>query len=404
MANGKPIILLSVRYFLPAYKSGGPVRTLQALVENLSAIYQFKILAFDRDDGDPAPFASIRKNEWNRMGQAQVRYLSPGWAAPSSLISLLRDTEFDVLYLNSFFDPVFTLAPLLARRLGLIPANPIVIAPRGEFSAGALAQKPLKKAIFLRLERLLGFYKNTVLHASTEREKGEIQRALGGGQRGNGRVIRVALNMSLNPTDEIQGQRQAKVPGQLKAVFVSRVAAKKNLLAAIEIMAAVKGDVSFHIYGPLGDWPYWEKCQRAMRQSGASIRVEYKGALAHEKVLETLGAYDVFVLPTLGENFGHVILESLLAGCPVVISDQTPWRGLREKKAGWDLPLQAPERFVEVLQRVVEMKEEDHQMWRQGARALGVAVARDAQVLNDNKNLFVDLPGTQRGAAPKRVS
>jgi glycosyltransferase involved in cell wall biosynthesis len=374
------------------------------MVENLSAIYQFKILAFDRDDGDPAPFPSIRKNEWNNVGQAQVRYLSPGWAAFSSLVALLRETEFDVLYLNSFFDPVFSVAPLLARRLGLIPAKPVVIAPRGEFSAGALAQKPLKKSIFLRLDRLFGLYKNTVLHASTEREQGEIQKALGGGQRGNGRVIRIALNMSLNPTNEIQGQRQAKVPGQLKAVFLSRVAAKKNLLAAIEIIAALEGDVSFHIYGPLGEAPYWEKCRRAMRQRGASSRVEYKGPLAHEKVLATLAAYDVFVLPTLGENFGHVILESLLAGCPVVISDQTPWRGLAEKKAGWDLPLQAPERFVEVLQRVVRMKEEDHQIWRQGARALGVAAARDAQVLNDNKNLFVDLPGTERGAAPKRVS
>ena len=185
--------------------------------------------------------------------------------------------------------------------------------------------------------------------------------------------------MNLHRTDEVPSKAQAKVAGKLNAVFVSRVAAKKNLLTAIEIVAAVKGDVSFHIYGPLSDSDYWEKCRRAMAQCGASVRVEYKGALAHEKVLETLASYDAFVLPTLGENFGHVILESLLAGCPVLISDQTPWRGLREKKAGWDLPLPAQERFVEVLQRVAEMDEEAHRMWREGARALGVAAARDAR-------------------------
>lgn len=134
MANENPVILLSVRYFFPAYKSGGPVRTLQAMVENLGASYQFKIFALDRDDGDPAPFASIRKDGWNQVGQAQVRYLSPGWAAPFSLVALLRKTAFDILYLNSFFDPVFTLAPLLARALQIDPGQTSGRrAPRGVF-------------------------------------------------------------------------------------------------------------------------------------------------------------------------------------------------------------------------------------------------------------------------------
>lgn len=374
------------------------MRTLQAMVEKLSTTCQFKILTFDRDDGDRAPFAGIRRNEWNEVGQAQVRYLSPGWAAPVSLVSLLRHTDFDILYLNSFFDPVFSLAPLLARRCKLIPAKPVVIAPRGEFSSGALAQKPLKKAIFLRLARLLDFYKNTILHASTEIEKREIQRALRSEGNGKALMIRIALNMTLHRAGQPHLQRPAKQAGRLKAVFISHVAPKKNLLAAIEIIAVVEGSVSFDIYGPIGDLPYWEKCQRAMKRCGTAVHINYKGVLAHEHVLETLAHYDVLLLPTLGENFGHVILEALLAGCPVVTSDQTPWRGLGEKKAGWDLPLQAPKRFVEVLQRITEMDEAEHQTWRQGARVLGSAAAENTQVLEDNKNLFVDLPGGKPGA------
>jgi hypothetical protein len=41
-----------------------------------------------------------------------------------------------------------------------------------------------------------------------------------------------------------------------------------------------------------------------------------------------LAEYDLFLFPTLGENYGHVISEALASGCPVVISDQTPWRNL----------------------------------------------------------------------------
>jgi glycosyltransferase involved in cell wall biosynthesis len=36
--------------------------------------------------------------------------------------------------------------------------------------------------------------------------------------------------------------------------------------------------------------------------------------------------YDLFVFPTRGENFGHVIIESLSVGTPVLLSDRTPWR------------------------------------------------------------------------------
>ena len=55
------------------------------------------------------------------------------------------------------------------------------------------------------------------------------------------------------------------------------------------------------------------------------------------------------ILPTFNENYGHVILESLTAGCPVIISDQTHWLTLSEKKAGWDLSLSDQQQFVDVI-------------------------------------------------------
>ncbi len=406
--KAKPIILLPVRYFLPAFKAGGPVRTLKAMAEHLSARYEFKILALDRDLGERSPFPSIRKNEWNQVGLAKVRYFPPGLMLPFCLVRTLRKTEFNILYLNSFFDPMFTLVPLLARRLGLLPGKPVIVAPRGELSPGALAQKRLKKLIFLKMAPFLGLYRNAILHASTDLEKGEIQMALGC-QQGDlagmpkGRVardlasvdklqIRVARDMSSARLSEVNS-RKTKAPGKLNAVFISRISPKKNLMAAIEMLSRVRGDVSLHIYGPINDSGYWQKCQPAIKQCGDSVRVEYKGALAHEEVPDTLARYDAFVFPTLGENFGHVILESMLAGCPVVTSDQTPWRDLAAKHAGWDLPLQAPDRFVEVLQALADMGEETHRPWREGAKALGMATLNDERVFSDNEKLFADLPG-----------
>src|SRR5438132_620616 len=50
----------------------------------------------------------------------------------------------------------------------------------------------------------------------------------------------------------------------------------------------------------------------------------YCGPIPHEQVAGVLSDNDLLYLPTLGENFGHIIVESFAAGCPVLISDCTP--------------------------------------------------------------------------------
>lgn len=44
---------------------------------------------------------------------------------------------------------------------------------------------------------------------------------------------------------------------------------------------------------------------------------------------------DVFVLPTLSENFGIVVAEALGYGVPVITTHGAPWSGLVEKGCGW---------------------------------------------------------------------
>ena len=49
------------------------------------------------------------------------------------------------------------------------------------------------------------------------------------------------------------------------------------------------------------------------------MAVSYLGAVLPENVQGILSKYDLFVLPTRGENYGHVILESLATGTPVLM-------------------------------------------------------------------------------------
>ena len=53
-----------------------------------------------------------------------------------------------------------------------------------------------------------------------------------------------------------------------------------------------------------------------------------------KKVIETFSKYDVFLFPTKGENYGHVIFEALAGGCIPIISDQTPWNDIEQAGCG----------------------------------------------------------------------
>ena len=82
------------------------------------------------------------------------------------------------------------------------------------------------------------------------------------------------------------------------------------------------------------DHEYWSKCIALITQLPKNVVVTYKKELAFNEVQTTISNYHALFLPTLNENFGHSIVESLLSGCPAIISDQTPWDDLEKNNAG----------------------------------------------------------------------
>ena len=73
-----------------------------------------------------------------------------------------------------------------------------------------------------------------------------------------------------------------------------------------------------------------------------------------------------------------------------MISDQTPWRGLEEKGVGWDLPLDRPELFQQVLQMCVDMNNDEYMKWSEKALGYGLGGTRDDGVVEQNRRLFMN--------------
>lgn len=385
----KPTILTFVRYYLPGYKSGGPVRTIANLVDALGDTFDFRIVTADRDALESTPYADVAIDRWNTLGKARVFHASPRYRSVDAISRLVRDTPHDILYLNSCFDPRFTVRPLLARRLGRFSKRPVILAPRGEFSAGALRIRAWKKRPYLLLARGLGLYRDVTWQASSEHEAEDIRRAMGRCAR---RIV-VASNLPASLPDVPHGaaSQEQHDSGRLRVVFLSRVTPMKNLDFALRVLARVHVPLNLDIYGVIDDEPYWRECRRAIDRLPANITVAYHGPIPHEEVAPKLRNHDLFFLPTRGENYGHVIHEALAAGVPVLISDRTPWRDLDEQGVGFVRSLDDPPAFADAIEQFAALDGPARRAMRRRAADYARRRATDDAIVVQNLDLFLNL-------------
>ena len=353
--KNEPITVLSFSgYYLPGYKGGGPIKTIKNLLEQTGEEVSFQLITSDRDLGDTSPYTSVQCGAWNTLGNAEVFYAQPGLLGYKQITKILFAKNYDIVYLNSFFSPRFSFLPLLIAKL---LRQKVVLGPRGEFSEGALSLKSGKKQFFIKLYKLLRLHKGVVFQASSEYEAEDIRRALGSKVD-----IQIAEDIGAQEFAEVLPTRASE---SLKVVFISRISPMKNLLAALEMLRSVQQPVLYHIYGPIEDLEYWAKCEAVISALPSHVQVEHKGELTPDEVVPTLAAYDLFFMPTKGENYGHVIAEALCAGLPILIADTTPWRNLQEQGIGWDLPLNDPNAFSTAIDQLALMPAEQHVQMRE---------------------------------------
>lgn len=395
-----PRVLALLDYYLPGHRSGGPLRSVSNLIESLGREFDFRVVTRNRDLNDAAPYPGIRAGEWVALGRGHVCYLEPGWRAAWRLMQLLRREEFDLVYINSFFSRCFSMLPVWLTALGLVRQQRILLAPRGEFSPGALSLKRKRKLLYLLLIHLLPAYRRVVWHASSDFEAAEIRTVIGpdskvrralplSGHLRSAPKVLTALDMPMALTGPWPPEPCHKRPSHIEVAFLSRISAKKNLHGALEILAGVRGSLDFYVYGPVEDEAYWAHCNELIGKLPPSIHVHYQGSLPHDRVLSALAQHDLFFLPTLGENYGHVIHEALLAACPVLISDRTPWRGLEELGVGWDVPLENPDIFRRRFEECIRISPEEFARLSRRARNYGVGRSSDSSVLEDNRQLLL---------------
>ncbi|GAB5539355.1 MAG: hypothetical protein Salg2KO_14580 [Salibacteraceae bacterium] len=340
----KPRVLILSDWFVPGYKAGGPIQSVNSLVNALESEIDFTVITGDRDLGDHRQYQVGRFNELVEFSKHK-RVYTTAFGRSTMIRKNVQFESFDWIYLNSLFSIEFTLKPLwwalLSGKL-----SKVILAPRGMLGAGALTLKPRKKKLFLWMFKAFNIHHKICFHATDSSEAKDIEKVFGDS---------INVHEISNLPRTIQNTHVAKKYSTLSMTFISRVSPKKNLAFAIELLSESNLPCVLDVFGEIEDADYHRDCKSRI---GGNLEVNWHGAVTPDELDVKLEKTNFFILPTLNENFGHAIVEALHHGKPCLISDQTPWVDLEEFGAGWAIPLADMGKWQRALQEANSMTDE----------------------------------------------
>lgn len=375
-------IMIFIGSYLPGTKSAGVMTSISNMVKTLNKKFEFYIVTGDRDIGESKPYENVKLEQWTKYEETHIYYSGKYINSLNTLKKIVNSVDVDLYYFNGFYNKRDTARVLMLWKLKQIKRKPIIIAPCGIFNMGNASKYTTVRCIYRCIFRMLSFDKTVFWHATSEIEERKIKQYF---PRSENKIFIVDGLSGI--VMENYKDCLTKNKGKLKIIFVSRISEKKNLKFIIDVLSNIEADlIEWDVYGIIGsedDRRYWEECKQLAKKLPPSICVTYRGEVPHSDVKKLFMNHHLFFFPTLGENYGHVIAESIAYQCPVLLSDTTPWNDLYRLNAGWIVPLNNKKKYVEIVQQIVDM---DNKEWH--SKSLGAWKA--AHLLIDSSKSAIE--------------
>ena len=202
-----------------------------------------------------------------------------------------------------------------------------VLSPRGMLGEAALEFSARKKQLFWTLAQGGAARAAGCLHATSRQEYEEI------------RTFGLKNPIAIIPNGIDLMPAVAKVrpsEGQRTLLYLGRLHPKKGLDRLFDAWGRIEDphpDWQLDIVGPI-DSDYARDFEGAHCRRPNS-RVRFVGPLYGEDKLNAYRQADLFVLPTLNENFAMTVAEALAQGTPVISTKGAPWAELVSHGCGW---------------------------------------------------------------------
>ena len=246
--------------------------------------------------------------------------------------------EFDLAHIHALFSPVSSLAATVARHQQL----PYILRPLGTLDPADLQKKRQLKQLYAAMLERPNLQGAAAIHFTSDQEAKISERF---GTKSQDLVLPLGVKPVVQNLQARQAVRaQYGIPGNRPLIlFMSRLDPKKGfdlLLPALQQLMTEGQDFHFVLTGSNAQDPDYERQIYAqIQQSALKERTAIAGFVSGEDKAALLQAADLFVLPSYYENFGIAVAEAMVAGVPVVISDQVYiWDQIQQAEAGWVSP------------------------------------------------------------------
>jgi glycosyltransferase involved in cell wall biosynthesis len=376
----KQKLLIHTDWFSPAYKAGGPIQSIYQLTQLLKKEYKVYVITTTEDLNEDIEYQLSLKNQFVSFDGIQVIYLDSSHRSIANIKRLSDAIQPKFIFFNGLFNRYFYKYLLFhfVRKFN----GKSIISLRGMLKPSALKKKERKKRIYIGILRWLISGKNVTFHCTSKEEESDLIKNFG--KKQNSVVLSNIPFLSQNGISQ-------KKSDKLKLVYAARIHPIKNLSLLISVLPQLKTSLKLTIIGVVEDEEYWLECKKQLNQLPKHIEVEVLGDMKHYELMNNLPNYDVYVLPTLGENFGHSIFEALSARLPVIISDQTPWRNLKDQKVGFDIPLIDKNSFTIAIEKFANMSQDEYMIWSNNAKEYAIKFYNNQDYSNSYKSLFSEV-------------
>jgi len=376
IARPRKKILLVTEWYPPAFRAGGPIQSVVGMAELLSKEADVFVLAGSKDLGSESHL-NVERDVWIELSESlHLQFVDPERVTFEFWLELLKELNPGWIHLNSLYSRRFALAPLRATRM--MPNIRIVLAPRGMLGQAARSIKPLKKILFLNIARWLGIFEGVRWHASTTDERQEVLDYMPNAEVCIGQDLPISAPPA-NPPRPADAWR---------IVMVGRIHRVKNLAFGLKSLleAPSARPIEVDFIGPVEDDSYASELQ-AIAAASADANVRFLGGIPPTELRPHFQSAHYLLSSTTQENFGHSIVEAWAHGCPVLISDRTPWRDLEAKGIGWDWALEQ-ETWHEGLTQALALNPEQWTEKSEASRAFFSDYVRSAESERANLALF----------------
>lgn len=274
------------------------------------------------------------------------------------------------------------------RIYGKRAGRPYVLSPHGMLEPQALKVKAWKKLPVWLLWEKRAVRGAAVIHCTSQAEAKHVR------ERGFRQPLAVIPNGVGVPLIGKQGERSRE---ERVVLFLSRIHPIKGLIGLIDAWALLKPNGwKLRIVGP-DDYNYRRAVEHHARRAGVGGLIEFSGAVYGEEKWAAFRAADLFVLPSLSENFGNVVTEALVSGVPVVATTGTPWRGLAEQGCGWWVK-PTPKTLAEALDAGMKLSDDERAAMGARGRAWAIQEFSWPKIAMDMLSVYEWVLG--RGAMP----